>query len=94
MEMIERSHPTGMGGVQKLYRFDNGFGASVVRFRGSYGFEKGLWELGVIKFESEAGFDNFHLTYDTPITDDVLGYLKWSGVERLLKRIGNLKGRA
>ena len=38
-------------GVQELYRFDNGFGASVVRHMHSYGGPDGFWELGVISWE-------------------------------------------
>lgn len=61
------------GGDQIVLKFDNGFGASVVRGPFTYGGDKGLYELGVIKF-NESG-DNFGLTYDTPITEDVIGYL-------------------
>ncbi|WP_249182454.1 hypothetical protein [Burkholderia ambifaria] len=39
------------GGEQKVYRFDNGYGASVVRHQYSYGGDRGQWELGVVKFE-------------------------------------------
>jgi hypothetical protein len=85
-------HPAGSG-EQRLYRFDNGFGASVVRFMtggmaGSYGAEAGLWELAVLKFETAA--DNFELTYDTDITDDVIGRLSAAEVDALLVRIRDL----
>jgi len=80
---IEREHPTGLGGVQKVYKFKNGYGASVVRFYGSYGFESGLWELAVLEFKG----DDWQLTYKTPVTSDVIGYLQWSQVEEVLKEI-------
>lgn len=38
------------GGIQRVYKFSNGFGASVVKHEFSYGGRKGLWELAVIKF--------------------------------------------
>ena len=71
-----------LDGIQKLYKFPNGYGASVIRHKGSYGYSKGLWELAVL-FEDE-------LCYDTPITDDVLGYLRWEDVENYLKEIKEL----
>lgn len=69
-----------LGGEQRVYLFENGYGASVVRHRGSYGGKTGLWELAVL------GKDG-HLCYDTPITNDVIGYLSETEVEELLYRI-------
>jgi hypothetical protein len=58
-------------------------GASVVMHPGSYGFARGLWELAVLDREGE-------ITYDTPITDDVLGWLTEEDVEKTLQEIANL----
>ena len=76
-------------GVQYLFRFPNNYGASVIKHGGSYGHRQDLWELGVIKFDSERT-DDWNLTYDTPITDDVIGYLDDIGVKNLLKEIMEL----
>jgi hypothetical protein len=82
----DRPHPSGMGGVQKVYRFPNQYGASVIRSFFSYGGDEGLWELGVVKWNGE----KFALTYDTPITDDVLGHLTDEQVQETLKQIMEL----
>lgn len=74
-------------GVQKLYRFDNKYGASVVRHCGSYGHEEGLWELGVIRWYSDT---EWHLCYSTPIADDAIGWLTDENVTNLLSDIKNL----
>ena len=63
--------------------FDNGYGASVVVGPYTYGGEDGLYELGVLGQDGK-------LTYDTPITDDVEGYLSEEGVTQLLKQIQKL----
>lgn len=83
---IERSSPAGLGGVQKLYRFENGFGASVVKSFGSYGNEQGLWEIAVLKFTGP-DIDNFELTYTTSITEDVIGHLSEGEVDEYLTKI-------
>ncbi len=76
-------HPIGMGGVRATVFFPNGYGASVVRFHGSYGGDEGLYELGVLK-----GRDgDWSLCYDTPITDDVEGHLTPERVTELLAQI-------
>jgi phosphate-selective porin len=76
------------GGVQRLYRFDNGWGASVIRHSGSYGSDRGLWELAVIRYLGED--DRFRLNYTTPVTDDVIGHLTDDDVEKLLLQISEL----
>ena len=88
--MTERPHPAGMGGVQKLFRFPNGYGASVVQFPYSYGVDSGLWELAVIRYSGEDN-DAYSLTYDTPITNDVLGHLREEDVDVLLAQVEALK---
>ena len=70
------------GGVQKVYEFDNGYGASVIMHQGSYGFSKGLWELAVLQ--------NGELCYDTPITNDVIGHLNEAEVNNYLNLIKEL----
>jgi hypothetical protein len=79
-------HPVDAGGVQAKHFFDNGYGISVVRFNGSYGYEEGLYESAVLKGTEE----NWHICYDTVITDDVLGHQTVEEVEELLQQIKNL----
>ena len=75
------------GGTQVVHKFDNGFGASVVRHDFSYGNSLDLYELAVLKFQPD---DSWTLTYATPITDDVLGHLTDEDVAELLQKIEQL----
>lgn len=70
------------GGERKLFKFDNGYGASLVKCPLSYGGEDGLWELAVLK--------NGELCYDTPITGDVIGYLNDPEADEILEKISRL----
>ena len=63
--------------------FDNGYGASVVVGPYIYGGEDGLYELGVLGKDKK-------LTYDTPVTEDVKGYLSEDDVTKLLEQIQKL----
>ena len=71
------------GGIQKIYQFENGMGASVVRHNGSYGGDRGLWELAVL---DQAG----DLDYSTPITNDVLGHQNDEDIQNVLMEISKL----
>ena len=71
-----------MAGIQKVYKFPNGYGASVIKHKGSYGYSKGLWELAVL-YEGE-------LCYDTEITNDVIGNLNDPEVDNILGQISRL----
>lgn len=82
-----KKHRNVNGGNQYLFRFENGFGASVVRHDFSYGGSRGLYELAVIQWGEN---DDFELKYDTGLTDDVEGYLSVSEVLNFLNKIENL----
>lgn len=69
--------------VQRIYRFPNGYGASVVRHENSYGGRQGLYELAVLD-------SNGDLCYTTPVARDVVGWLTIENVEELLDQISKL----
>lgn len=70
-------------GVQAIVKFDNGYGASIVRHMFSYGGPSGLFEMAVID-------ENNEITYNTSITNDVIGHLTESQVSEYLVKIKNL----
>ena len=76
-------------GTQRIFIFENGYGASVVRHQHSFGGDQGLYELAVVTFPTEDPED-FQLTYDTPITEDVIGFLTWDEVEKIKEDIKEL----
>lgn len=75
-----------LGGPHKVYKFPNNYGASVIKNKYSYGGTENLWEVGVIFFYG----DDYELTYSTPITSDVLGYLTDEEVCETLEQIKKL----
>ena len=82
LEFVE--HPSHIGGVQARITFDNGYGASVVKTPYSYGGKDGLYELAVLDKDG-------HLTYDTPVTNDVIGYLRDIDVTEVMEKIQQLQ---
>ena len=73
-----------MGGYQKLYKFDNNYGASVINHRGSYGLE-----LAVVLFDKNNP-KNYKICYNTPIASNVIGWLTKKELEKTLEKIKNL----
>jgi hypothetical protein len=76
-------HAAGMGGVMSRIQFENGYGASVVKTEYTYGGDKGLYELAVLDSDG-------NLTYDTSVTDDVIGYLRPEDVTDVMAKIQQL----
>jgi hypothetical protein len=72
-----------MVGKQARMTFENGYGVSVVSHTYSYGGKDGLFEVAVL------GKDG-NLTYDTPVTNDVIGYLTEEDVTDVLKQVQKL----
>lgn len=76
-------------GVHYLFKFNNDYGASVVKNYESYGYKHDLWELAVVRF-NRGDINDWDLDYDTRITSDVLGYLTDDQIRNLLEEIKNL----
>ena len=67
------------------YHFKNGYGASVIHNPYSYGLE-----LAVLKHDNET--EEWNLTYDTKITDGVVGFISGKEeLEKLLNMISQLE---
>jgi len=72
-----------LGGERAVIKFDNGYGASVITGGElSYTSHSRPYEIAVLKGDD--------LCYDTPITDDVLGYQSECSVQRVLNQIAEL----
>jgi hypothetical protein len=73
-------------GIHALQFFPNGYGVSVVRFPGSYGYEDGLYEVAVLK----GTVDDYELCYDTDVTDDIIGHRDEIDVENIMEEVETL----
>ena len=80
LQFNDISDTHGEGATQVYVEFKNGYDVSVVKHGGSYGNEKGLYEIGV--FGPHGGMCD-------PLGwgDDVKGWLSPEGVETELKLI-------
>lgn len=65
---------------QVIFEFKNGYGASVLTGSIAYGGLNGLFEIAVTR--------NGYLCYDTPITNDVIGYLT---IDEALKTLDDIE---
>ena len=72
-----------MVGKQARMTFENGYGVSVVSHTYSYGGRDGLYEVAVLDEEG-------NLTYNTPVTNDVIGYLTEEDVTDVMKQVQSL----
>lgn len=67
-EMSEKFTESNIfGGIRYVADFDNKYSISIIKHSDSYGREEDKWEIAVLH--------NGELCYDTPVTDDVVGWL-------------------
>lgn len=82
-DLVFQYYSSSFYGKKARMKFDNGYGISVVSNTSSYGGNMGLYEIAVLG-------NNGELVFDTPITDDVIGWLSESDVSRIMKEIQQL----
>lgn len=79
-------HAHFAGGVAGKLFFDNGYGVSVINGQGAYASGNDEYELAVLKGDEK----DWELTYDTEITDDVLGHLSVEEVDEIIRKVQSL----
>lgn len=72
-----------LGHPQTIYKFPNGYGASIIKFKYIY---FGI-EIAVLKFDKKGNWD---IDYSTPITNDVIGGLSEEARDDVLQQIFDL----
>lgn len=77
------AHPAGMGGTRAKHTFENGFGVSVITGAMFYTDENRPYEIAVT--------DKDGITYDTHITDDVIGHLSEAEANKIIADVAALK---
>jgi hypothetical protein len=82
-DIVFKTNPMGDDfGIVSRTQFDNGYEVSVVKSPYTYGGDKGLYELAVFK--------DGEITYATPVTNDVIGYLRPEDVTEVMAKIQQL----
>lgn len=76
-----------LGGYQYIFEFSNGYSASVIKNKHSYGGRQGLWELAILDKDG-------NIVYGSPISNDVIGYLGDTQVSYYLYKIADLPPKA
>lgn len=72
-------------GIKCEMFFDNGYGISVIQSPYSHGGDSGLYEIAVLGSDGQ-------LLYDTPVANDVVGYLTPQDVTNFMIEIQQLGG--
>ena len=81
--------PENIGVKYRICFPEVGYGASVIKHYGSYGYEKDLWELALLTNRDDEG--KWVLDYDEIVEWDVMGYLTDEQVNKILKYISEGK---
>lgn len=77
-DLVFEKHPVALLNSQAFHQFPNGYGVSVID--GDYDFcDNGTYEVAIMK--------DGELCYDTPLTDDVLGYQTPGEIDEILKEV-------
>ena len=75
--------------VSIKYRFPNGYGAYVVNNSNIYGVEEVFYSIAVLKYHSDDN-DDHTIDYETPVTNDVIGWVHADDLDKHLAKIESL----
>ena len=78
-DLIFEVHPNFPNSKQARIDFENRYGVSVI-------IGKGLYSNGINTYELAIIYDN-KICYDTPITNDVMGYLTEDEISNIMKQV-------
>ena len=88
-DIVFKPHSVGEGSQGMIF-FPGGYGLSVVRFKvpgSTYGYgsycDGNTWEVAIIKGTP----DDWEISYDTEITNDVLSYQTEEDINRIIKHV-------
>jgi len=70
------------GGIDMTVYYPNGYGLSIIKHPGSYGWESDQWEAAVLKKTEKGGYD---LDYCNDLCGDVIGFLTDKDVINLIQ---------
>ena len=76
-------------GKYAYHMYPNNYGVSVVIGPHTYGGDKGLYEVAIIKMTPD--MKESELCYDTPIANDVMGNLTPEDVTDIMKQVSELE---
>lgn len=87
---LTQPYPLDTRGIQHIYRFDNGYGASVIQAPSLPKYRKGKWELSVVRFSGLPDLLMWDVDKSTPVTNSYFAYLSDAGVDEVLSEIEKL----
>jgi hypothetical protein len=76
--------------IHKIYRFPNGYGASVVSSPKALKGAKPGFRMYVLHYDAPAPDHSYCIEKDTPVTDDFLDCRDWNEVEQKLRLVFDL----
>lgn len=73
-----------LDGLHYIFKFENNYGASVIKGPYTYGGNDDLWEMALIKFRNDKDYD---VVYEEDFETDVIGWLSDEDVDKYLSLI-------
>lgn len=87
MKFSDLEFVSDRGGISTIAKFGNGYGLSVVKFPGTYGYSQGLYECALVEFTTKT---KYKLSCFPRTENAVIGFCTEETVSELLEKAENL----